>query len=546
MADWSLGNPKSAGIGQTIYADPSTYQIGGRSLSSILSGDDYKSLTDALTASHDLRSSVQQQASQITQQGLDRAHEYGNIKTLPDYQKLAGYDTTAQGILNKAFQTDRFTDGSKQSSAYNDLYGADLAGTPTASHGFLNKVGGALTKIVPAASLAAAAAITGGGLGLFGGASAGAAGATTAGSTAAGSTAAGTTAAGTAASGGIGSTLSSGLSYIGGIPGSVSSYLGGGTLGAVGSGAVTGGALGGVKSAITGGNILKGTLQGAALGGVTGGVGSLGSQALNGLGITGEGSLLGTTNGTPLSGGVQGPTTGSGFLGGATGGTGSATGSLLSKGLNFMSGGGASSYGSGIGTLLGGVNSYMANQKAQKDLLNAQNNALAQIAPYQQSGGAANSKLSDLLGTSGNSGAAGYGSLLDSFNPADLASDPGYQFNLDQGNKALDRQQAAKGGYFSGAALKAAQDYGQGLADNTYNQAYNRDAATKAQQYQQLAGQAGAGANAANEAAGVYQNIGNTKASAGVGASNIFNQTLSSLLGGGNNNNALLQAILNR
>ncbi len=204
-------------------------------------------------------------------------------------------------------------------------------------------------------------------------------------------------------------------------------------------------------------------------------------------------------------------------------------------------GGGASSFGSGatglsgvasgssygglnaantLGTLVGGVNSYSANQKAQKDLINSQNQALSQIQPYQQSGTAANSKLSDYLGLGSNGSGATSADIL--------AASPGYQFQLDQGNQALDRKNAASGSYFSGAALKGAQDYGQGLANQTAQQYYSN-----------LANQSGQGLNAASGAANINQSTGAAKANAQVANSGIFNQTLSSLLSGSGNKRAM-------
>jgi len=55
-----------------------------------------------------------------------------------------------------------------------------------------------------------------------------------------------------------------------------------------------------------------------------------------------------------------------------------------------------------------------------------------------------------------------------------LQMDPGYGFRLSEGQKALDRQAAARGGLISGAALKAAQRYGQEYASNEFGNAYNR------------------------------------------------------------------------
>lgn len=49
---------------------------------------------------------------------------------------------------------------------------------------------------------------------------------------------------------------------------------------------------------------------------------------------------------------------------------------------------------------------------------------------------------------------------------------PGYQFNLQQGTQAINEQAAATGNLNSGNTGVALQKYGQGLASNTYQQAY--------------------------------------------------------------------------
>jgi len=137
---------------------------------------------------------------------------------------------------------------------------------------------------------------------------------------------------------------------------------------------------------------------------------------------------------------------------------------------------------------------------------------LATLSPYTTSGAAANAKLSDFLGTSGNGTST-----------ADiLASNPAYQFQLQQGTDALNRKQAASGGYFSGQALQAAQDYGQGLANQTAQDYYAR-----------LAQASGQGQQAAGSAVGLYANQGMNSANAGISSANIVNQGLSTLFGAG-------------
>lgn len=61
-----------------------------------------------------------------------------------------------------------------------------------------------------------------------------------------------------------------------------------------------------------------------------------------------------------------------------------------------------------------------------------------------------------------------------SFGAGDYQADPGYAFRLAEGQKALDRQAAARGGLISGGALKAAQRYGQDMGSQEFGNAYQR------------------------------------------------------------------------
>ena len=56
----------------------------------------------------------------------------------------------------------------------------------------------------------------------------------------------------------------------------------------------------------------------------------------------------------------------------------------------------------------------------------------------------------------------------------DFRKDPGYQFRMDEGLKAVRRGASAVGGRGSGATLKALQTYGQNMASSEYDKAYNR------------------------------------------------------------------------
>jgi len=93
-------------------------------------------------------------------------------------------------------------------------------------------------------------------------------------------------------------------------------------------------------------------------------------------------------------------------------------------------------------------------------------------------------------------------------------SNPAYQFQLKQGQQALDRSAAARGMGYSGAQMKAAQQFGQGLASQEYDKQYNRASGEFGDYYNRLAGLSQGGQQAAgsmSQAGGQYaQNAGNT------------------------------------
>ena len=68
-----------------------------------------------------------------------------------------------------------------------------------------------------------------------------------------------------------------------------------------------------------------------------------------------------------------------------------------------------------------------------------------------------------------------YGSVLqDNPEKFNFEADPGYQFRKDQGNQALDHRLAGMGLKNSGLALKEGMRFNAGLADQTYNDAWQR------------------------------------------------------------------------
>ena len=113
----------------------------------------------------------------------------------------------------------------------------------------------------------------------------------------------------------------------------------------------------------------------------------------------------------------------------------------------------------------------------------------------------------------------------------DLNQDPGYAFRLAEGQKALERSAAARGGLISGGALKAAQRYGQERGSqefqNAYNRAltgYNANRQALTDVYNRLAGVSGTGQTTAQQIGQAGQttaaNLGNLASATGASSAN--------------------------
>ena len=85
------------------------------------------------------------------------------------------------------------------------------------------------------------------------------------------------------------------------------------------------------------------------------------------------------------------------------------------------------------------------------------------------------------------------------FGMSQFQQDPGYGFRLAEGQRALDRQAAARGGLISGGALKAAQRYGQEMGSQEYTNAFNRYQTERQARLGPLQSLAGVGQSAVNQ-----------------------------------------------
>ena len=106
-------------------------------------------------------------------------------------------------------------------------------------------------------------------------------------------------------------------------------------------------------------------------------------------------------------------------------------------------------------------------------------------------------------------------------------NNPAYQFQLKQGQQALDRSSAARGMGYSGAQMTAAQDYGQGMASQQYDKEYNRATSEFGDYYNRLAGLSQGGQQAAN----TLGSYGNQYANAGSNTFGNLSNAQTSILG---------------
>lgn len=200
------------------------------------------------------------------------------------------------------------------------------------------------------------------------------------------------------------------------------------------------------------------------------------------------------------------------------------------------------------GSLLGGIASGVGSSVAAGDQASAATNAAnlqqqqyqqnrQDQMPYMTSG-------TNALNTINQDQANGTG-FATPFNLASFTSNPGYQFQFQQGQNAINSSAAATGGTLNGGTLKALDQYTTGLANSTYGDAYNRYLANSQQQYGQLFNVAQLGENAtattgnqgteaANASGNYLTQAGNANAAGTVGVTNGINAGIGGIVNGVN------------
>jgi hypothetical protein len=187
------------------------------------------------------------------------------------------------------------------------------------------------------------------------------------------------------------------------------------------------------------------------------------------------------------------------------------------------------------GSLIGASATSSAAKKAQKSTDAALAEQARQYdlsredqAPYREAGYDALERL---------------GQFTDpSMSHQDVMNEPGYQFGLQQGLSNIQNTAAARGGLYSGNALKALTQYGNDYATTKYGDAWNRMQSDAGNRWGRMAALAGIGQTATNQTQQAGQNFANASSNlltnnatmqgaAGMYRGNIMGNALNQLAG---------------
>lgn len=131
--------------------------------------------------------------------------------------------------------------------------------------------------------------------------------------------------------------------------------------------------------------------------------------------------------------------------------------------------------------------------------------------------------------------------------PQEVLSDPGYQFGMDQGMRALQGSAAARGGLYSGATMKALNKFGNDYATTKFGDVFNRKQTVIGNNFNRAMGAAGmgqagvqqtqqAGTNYANNVSQNLLSNANFQGAAGMAQANawgnLLNRGSSYMMGG--------------
>lgn len=126
--------------------------------------------------------------------------------------------------------------------------------------------------------------------------------------------------------------------------------------------------------------------------------------------------------------------------------------------------------------------------------------AIAGLEPYQATGRDAIRILQAATGPGGD--------FNRTFTGADLENEPGYQFRLAEGAKALERSGAARGTLLGGRGLKEMERFSQGYASDEFGKAFQRFREDRSDRFGQLYNLSGLGMRATETGIGAGETYG--------------------------------------
>jgi len=187
-----------------------------------------------------------------------------------------------------------------------------------------------------------------------------------------------------------------------------------------------------------------------------------------------------------------------------------------------------------------------AAENAQQISANEFNTITGQEQPFMNAGYGALSALNQGMGIGTNNPTAqaqgvGFGSLSQPFTAQNFQQlSPAYQFQLQQGQQGVLNTDSSGQGALSGASQKDLIGYNQGMANTSFNNAFNQYQTQQGNIYSRLSNIANLGQNAASntgqqgtalagQQAQSAQNIGTALAGGQVGAANAYSGGISSL-----------------
>ena len=177
-----------------------------------------------------------------------------------------------------------------------------------------------------------------------------------------------------------------------------------------------------------------------------------------------------------------------------------------------------------VDAIFGGNDSTAESQQVMSDAARESNalqkqiyeESVARAQPFYQAGLQGLSTLQDRLGLT----PGGTGDLLQTFGMDQFQADPGYQFRQQEGEKAIERAASARGNLLSPAAMKDLARFNQGLADQAYNEAFDRYNVGQGNIFNRLAAITGIGQQQTDQLGAIGQNYGQNIANTNISLAN--------------------------